>query len=142
MTRTVLLTGATGFLGGELIRRLLTWDGGIRLVVLLRAPSEAHAQFRGVRLLEELARDPAEAARWSPRVRFLRSELTAPDLGLSTDQRAGLAESVTEIVHAAASVRFDQPLEEARAINLGGPGASCRWPGSCSQGGGSAASIM
>jgi len=120
MTRTVLLTGATGFLGGELIRRLMTWDGGIRLVVLLRAPSEAHAQFRGTRLLEELARDPEEAAHWSSRVRFVRSDLTAPDLGLSADQRAALADSVTEIVHAGASIRFDQPLEEARAINLGG----------------------
>jgi long-chain acyl-CoA synthetase len=59
-----------------------------------------------------------QAARYAPRVDAVAAELTAP--GLRCPRRTELAERVSTIVHSAASVSFDLPLSEARAINLDG----------------------
>jgi long-chain acyl-CoA synthetase len=44
----------------------------------------------------------------------------APGLGLFADDRHALAEHVSDIVHAAASVSFELPLEDSRRINVEG----------------------
>ena len=57
--RTVLVTGATGFVGAELVRALL--DDGHDVLVLSRRPDEARAMFGGrvhaVAALRELPAD-------------------------------------------------------------------------------------
>jgi long-chain acyl-CoA synthetase len=54
------------------------------------------------------------------RVVAVPGDVEAPGLGLSARERESLAERVGEIVHAAASVSFDLPLEDARRINVEG----------------------
>jgi thioester reductase-like protein len=100
----VLLTGATGFVGRELLERLL--ERGDRPVhALVRAPDDRAAAERL----------PAHA-----RLNVLAGDIERPGLGLSEAARARLAEEVTRVVHCAASVSFDLSLEESRRVNVEG----------------------
>jgi thioester reductase-like protein len=111
----VLLTGATGFVGMELLARYLERTRR-RVYALVRAPDEAGASARLAKVLGELfGHEDAHA----DRVSAVRGDLTEPGLGLG-GRRGPLAEEVTEIVHGAASVSFELGLEESRAINVEG----------------------
>jgi thioester reductase-like protein len=109
----VLLTGATGFLGMEVLARLL--ERGEREVVCLVRGDDAAARLDGV--LATLWDDPAP---YRDRVRAVSGDVTQSGLGISASERTSLAEEVGAIVHCAASIAFDMPLEEARAINVEG----------------------
>jgi long-chain acyl-CoA synthetase len=112
---TVLLTGATGFLGMELLAQLLQGSDR-RVLALVRAGTNEEAESR---MRTTLAAVFDEPERFADRVVALRGDLTSPDLGLDDDARR-LALSADEIIHGAASVAFDLPLAEARAINVEG----------------------
>jgi long-chain acyl-CoA synthetase len=113
----VLLTGATGFVGMELLARYLERTDR-RVVALVRASCDEAAQARVAGVLENLFGDGYREH--AQRVQAVAAELTAPGLGLRPEKRDALAERVQTIVHSAASVAFTLPLEEARAINLTG----------------------
>jgi thioester reductase-like protein len=113
----LLLTGATGFLGMELLARYLERSRR-RVVALVRAPDDAEAQVRLDGVLANLFGE--RAGDYRERVEAVASDLTQPRLGLSERRCGALAEQVTKIVHAAASVSFSLPLAQARAINLRG----------------------
>lgn len=111
---SVLLTGATGFVGMEVLARLL--DGDEEIVALVRGRDEEEAGARLDTVLDGLGVAPADRSR----ARAVAGELTQPGLGLSDATADALAGEVTEIVHCAASISFTLPLSEARAINVGG----------------------
>jgi len=116
MRPPVFMTGATGFLGMEVLARLL--EGGDRDVVcLVRAADGPAAEARMDAVLETLWTDPSP---YRGRVRALAGDLTAPGLGLDVVERTSLAEEVGAVLHCAASISFDLPLEEARLINVEG----------------------
>ena len=54
------------------------------------------------------------------RVFALRADIERPGLGLTEAERESLAESVTGIVHCAASVSFSLPLRQSREVNVDG----------------------
>jgi thioester reductase-like protein len=114
--REILLTGATGFLGMETLVRLLD-RGEQKVAVLIRAEDDEGASRRLAGVLDSLYDElPAAAAR----VRPVRGDLLQPGLGLSARDRAALVASVDRIIHCAASISFELPLQEAREINVGG----------------------
>src|SRR5688572_23017953 len=98
----LLLTGATGFVGGGLLKRLLAKQPDRRVVLLARRPDQVAA----------LAAHPGVSA--------LRGDLTQAHLGLDRAARQRLERSVTEILHCAAVTQFGLPLESARAVNTDG----------------------
>ena len=100
----VLLTGATGFVDQEPLRRLLD-DGDRSVHALVRAPDDRAAAERL----------PAHA-----RLNVVAGDIEQPGLGLSDAARARLTEEVTTVVHCAASVSFDLSLEDSRRINVDG----------------------
>jgi thioester reductase-like protein len=112
----VLLTGATGFLGMELLARLLQ-DSDRRVWALVRAGCDAAAAERMRALLATLVPDPEAVLH---RVVAVAGDLTEPGLGLAPSRRHEIARSVDEVIHSAASVSFTLPLEGARAINVAG----------------------
>ncbi|MBV9423486.1 MAG: SDR family oxidoreductase [Solirubrobacterales bacterium] len=114
----VLLTGATGFVGMEVLARYLE-RGDRPVYTLIRAESDRAAQERLDAVLATLF-GPRVPGRHAERVRAVAGELTAPHLGLNRTRREDLARQVTTIVHSAASVSFTLPLEDARQINVGG----------------------
>ncbi len=112
---SVVLTGATGFLGSQVLDRALAHDTPV--VALVRGTDDADAARR---LREALADLGEEAAARAERVTVVAADLIAPDLGLDPEAWERLAASAEVIVHCGANVAFDQPLEEAREVNVGG----------------------
>ncbi|MFI5317410.1 MAG: SDR family oxidoreductase [Myxococcota bacterium] len=112
----ILLTGATGLVGGELLPRLLAAAPDATLHCLVRARDAAELERRASGLLACAAAAPNGAAR----TRVLAGDMRAPDLGLGAAARAALCREVRSVVHAAASTRFDLELEDARRINVAG----------------------
>lgn len=113
----VLITGATGFLGTALLRRLLEDGQHRRVWALVRAPDEAAARAR---VRAALAPVLGDLDADDERVVAIPADLEQPQLGLAPGHAEAIARSVTEIIHAAASVSFSLPLEQARAINVAG----------------------
>jgi nucleoside-diphosphate-sugar epimerase len=104
----VLLTGATGFLGMEVLARLLErTDHDVLCLVRARDQQAAEERLDGV--LATLYRD---ASSHRARVRALAGDLTA---GIEAPD-----EPIDVVCHCAASISFDLPLEEAREINVEG----------------------
>jgi long-chain acyl-CoA synthetase len=117
MNDAILLTGGTGFLGMELIARLLDHDDGGDILLPVRAADRAGAQARVDELLGRLYETPPASAE---RLRPLRADVAAPGLGLSDADRSAVRREVTRVVHCAASISFTLPLDEARMINVDG----------------------
>jgi long-chain acyl-CoA synthetase len=116
MTPPVLLTGATGFLGMEVLARVLE-RGDRDVLALVRAADNAAAEERLDGVLRTLWRDPSP---YRERARAVAGDVTRPGLGIDGGERAALAEEVGAVLHCAASIAFDLPLPEARAINVEG----------------------
>jgi thioester reductase-like protein len=112
----VLLTGATGFVGIEVLARYLERTDR-RVYALVRAPDQESADER---LRSALSTFFGRADAHAGRARAVPGDIEQEDLGLSPDERRRLASEVTDIVHAAASVSFSLPLDESRAINVEG----------------------
>ena len=109
---SVVLTGATGFLGMETLVRLL--ERGERVEAIVRAEDQAAADERLAATLD-LAGVPVA---WRSRARAVAGELTAPGLGLSRRDFDRLRAEGTGVVHCAASVAWDLPISRARKINV------------------------
>ena len=118
-TPVLVITGATGFLGRELVHHLLAADPTTRLALLVRGRDEVHAQARGAEILQ--ARLTGEALTAAQRrVEVVRADLERDGLGLDPATYARLAGRAVGVVHGAGSVRFSLPLAQARAINVEG----------------------
>jgi nucleoside-diphosphate-sugar epimerase len=114
---TLLLTGGTGFLGMELIARMLEQDEGPDIVVAVRARDDQDVSVRIAGLLAQLYETAPRSAR---RLSGVRADLTASGLGLTAADRRRLSAGVDRVIHCAASISFTLPLPEARAINVEG----------------------
>jgi thioester reductase-like protein len=109
--RPILLTGATGFVGMAVLARLLAAGHEVHCLVRASNDEDAEARLRAV-----LSRVEAPS---TGRTVAVAGDLTAPRLGLG-DRHDELAARVGSVIHSAASVAFDLPLDEARAINVEG----------------------
>jgi long-chain acyl-CoA synthetase len=114
----VLLTGATGFVGMELLVRVLGQTDR-DVVALVRAPDDAAAQLR-IDALFEMLIAPSRRRELRHRVKGVAADLESPGLGLAEATRDRLTASIGAVVHCAASVSFTLELEEARRINVEG----------------------
>jgi nucleoside-diphosphate-sugar epimerase len=108
VSAAILLTGATGFLGMEVLARLLERTER-EVVCLVRARDAEAAEARLDGVLAALYRDPSP---YRGRVRALPGDLTS---GVEAP-----GEDIEVVCHCAASISFDLPLEEAREINVEG----------------------
>lgn len=127
----VLLTGATGFLGSELLARYLEQTDR-PIYALVRGSSEREASARlGATLLCLFGADHPYARR----LHAVPGDITSPGLGLGR-RRDALAERVNEIVHAAASVSFVAELDELRSVNVQGTKRMLELAGRCQERGG------
>jgi thioester reductase-like protein len=100
----VLLTGATGFVGREILSRFLERDDR-HVFALVRAENDDEAA----------GRLPAHE-----RLTAVAGNIEQRDLGLAEEASARLRREVTTVLHCAASVSFDMPLEESRSVNVEG----------------------
>jgi thioester reductase-like protein len=108
---TLLVTGATGFLGMHLVRQLLDQNPDLSLALLIRDKSGQSGRQRADSFLPPEHRS---------RVQVFSGDVSLPNLGLDAAASRQLNSEVTRIIHSAATVRFDHKLDEARQINVEG----------------------
>lgn len=110
------LTGASGAVGSAIVPLLLA-EPDIRVRVLMRAESDRHLAQR----MEELYRfwDLPAGAGAKSRIQAFRGDAMLPQFGLTDGEYAALCTDTTNIIHCAASVRMNKPLEEARRSAVG-----------------------
>ncbi len=127
--KKVLLTGGTGFLGTALVEKILRSLPELgRLYLLIRRSREKGATERFVkdmlgsaafrRLREELGEGFEGYV--SEKVRVLEGDVHAPGLGLPEGELDELSREADVVIHSAASVVFDAPLDAALDANVRG----------------------
>ena len=126
--RRIAITGSTGFLGTALVERLLRAVPGCELVLVVRPGRRTTAADRTRReifgndafkpLRAQLGDEfDAEIAR---RVTVVGGDVAVDGLGLDDEGRA-VVTGCDVIIHSAAIVSFDSPLDVAVEVNLLGP---------------------
>ena len=126
--KRIFITGATGFLGTALVERILRVIPDAEVHLLVRPGRRTTADRRVAReiirnncfdrLRAELGdRFDDEVAR---RVHAVPGDVGQDGLGLDDAGRAALASSDI-VIHSAAAVSFDSPLDQAVEVNLLGP---------------------
>ncbi|MFI2238688.1 amino acid adenylation domain-containing protein [Streptomyces chrestomyceticus] len=115
--KDVLLTGASGFVGGFLLHRLLHATAA-RVHCPVRATSPAHARQRVRTALTRYGLHLDEAD-WQ-RVDCFPGDLTQPRLGLDHEHADALAQRLDLIVHNGARVNFLYPYQQLRPANVDG----------------------
>ncbi|MBN2451586.1 MAG: SDR family oxidoreductase, partial [Lentisphaeria bacterium] len=108
-----LLTGATGLLGAYLLDRLL--DTPHELHLLVRPTPAGTPGERLGRLAQYFHRPDLPG-----RVRLHCGDVLRPGVDLGPASREYLRDTITDVIHAAACVAFEGPLQRIRETNLGG----------------------
>ena len=101
------VTGATGFLGTHLLKRLLLRSGHIHLLV--RSPDGAECQ----KLLKRYSR-------YSSQITLYKGDLTQPNLGLNATDLTSLQDLQVDFFHLAAIYDIEASETVQRAINVDG----------------------
>jgi alcohol-forming fatty acyl-CoA reductase len=127
--KRIAVTGGTGFLGTALIERLLRSVPGCELVLLIRPGKRSSVESRAKReifrndafdrIRDELGRSGFDEA-IERRVTVIAGDISTDGLRLDDAGRAALSECDI-VVHSAATVAFDAPLDGAVEVNLLGP---------------------
>jgi nucleoside-diphosphate-sugar epimerase len=120
---TILITGATGFLGKVLAEELLRRrnDYNITKVVLLIRSTETMDAYKRFEELiaaslcfKNLPQD------WVEHVRVINGDLAHERCGIQNIDYADICQNVTHIVHAAGCTKFDSTISEALSSNIDG----------------------
>lgn len=112
------ITGASGVVGSAIVPKILQ-NTDADILVMLRPKGDAGLEAR----LEDLKgfwveHYPEIADLIDTRVRAVKGEITEPELGLEPGVLAEIRDQCTNIIHSAASVRMNMPLEEAEKTAL------------------------
>jgi len=107
----ILVTGATGFLGVQLVRELLEQQPSATLALLIRDRAGKTGQQRADSFIPSADRS---------RVQVFSGDVSQPQCGLDAVTFRRLLAETSRVIHSAATVRFDHSLDEARRINVEG----------------------
>ena len=119
----VLLTGATGFLGKEFLAQAADDRRIEEVVSVIRPGRERDAKGnarvltpkeRGALLLSRLHITGAKAKKF----RFVDGDIERPDLGIAPAELSRLVKTITNVIHCAASVSFDDSYENSYRANV------------------------
>src|SRR3954454_23729265 len=133
--KRIAITGSTGFLGTALVERLLRSVPDCELVLLIRKGGMRNVEQRAAReifknncfdrIRTELGGKEAFDALVARRVQVIEGDVGTDGLGLTADGRATFA-GCDIVIHSAATVSFDSPIDLAVEVNLLGPSRIAR----------------
>ncbi|KDM92405.1 amino acid adenylation domain-containing protein [Photobacterium galatheae] len=115
--QTILLTGATGFIGSHLLAELLRTTAS-QIVCLVRATSAEAAMTRLRSVLTQYRIDLTEALR--QRIHAVPGDLAEPDFSMDSMQYQALCQQVDLVYHSASAVNFIQPYSYMKHDNVQG----------------------
>ncbi|MCL9684279.1 amino acid adenylation domain-containing protein [Legionella maioricensis] len=113
ISTSVLLTGATGFLGSHLLKELYL-NKNLQIYCLIRAKSDLDAKGLIDKTIERYGFDFSVDERIIP----LAGDLSAPQLGLKEDVFISLAKELDEIYHNGAFVHHLYTYEMLKSTNV------------------------
>ncbi|WP_338844427.1 amino acid adenylation domain-containing protein [Massilia sp. W12] len=124
--RRALVSGATGFLGAWLVRRLLD-DSALQIQCLVRAENPEKGLQRIIANLQSYDLWRADRAQQdAARLEIIAGDLSLPMLGLSDASFSRLAQECDLIFHNGGQVNFLAPYEHMAAANVEGTRAILR----------------
>ena len=118
---TIFLTGATGFVGGFILRELLKPERGVKKVIcLVRAssPEDGADRIKKQMMHHDLCTSKEWETTMLPRVSVLPGDLGKPNLGLSAAILADLADTVDVIINNGALVNVSKGYSTMRSANV------------------------
>ncbi|XP_041471919.1 fatty acyl-CoA reductase 1-like isoform X1 [Lytechinus variegatus] len=119
--KTLMITGATGFIGKVMLEKLLRCCPDIRKVFLLVRPkSGQRAAARIDEITSGMLFDKVREAQpdFQSKLIPIESDLTEPDLALKEEDIRTLQEETELVFHVAATVRFDEKLSLSLRLNV------------------------
>ncbi|MCP3992226.1 MAG: HAD-IB family hydrolase [Actinomycetia bacterium] len=127
--KRIAVTGSTGFLGTALVERLMRAVPDCEIVLLVRPGKRSTPAQRARREIfrnsafSRLLDQQGKEAFWEgveERVTVIAGDVSTDGLGLDDEGQAIIA-SCDIVIHSAATVSFDAPLDGAVEVNLLGP---------------------
>lgn len=115
-SRCVLITGATGFLGTQITQRLLK-ETPYRLMVLVKGGDNETALRHLKRAWWEF---PELIHAINAQIEIIIGDIRQKQLGLKKEDYLKLTRSVTHIIHTAADLRLNAPLDDLKKTNREG----------------------
>ena len=122
----IFITGATGFVGTLLVRKLLDQDN-VHLNLLVRGSKEKSANDRILDLLQNKTD--------MERITVYDGDVSKENFGLDQIAWNELTTKINTIYHVAASIYFLLPLEKAREINTQGTKTALKFGCECQKNG-------
>ncbi|MCJ1378412.1 large subunit of alpha-aminoadipate reductase [Xylographa soralifera] len=114
--KTVLLTGATGFLGAYILRDLLNYrEPPNKVIVHVRSSNSLDVMHRIQRNCQAYG---IWSDSWKSRIKCVTGDLQKPKLGLSSKDWDEVAVEADVIVHNGAQVHWVLPYEQLKASNV------------------------
>jgi alcohol-forming fatty acyl-CoA reductase len=120
--KSIFLTGGTGFLGRLILAKLMR-IGNVKEVVLLSRPKKGKSnEERLDSILEGFLFQEMEKfdSKFRSKVKLVNGDMEIHNLGISDDDREYIKKNTQIVIHGAATVRFDEDLKKAIAINVQG----------------------
>jgi len=115
----ILITGATGFLGRNILFRLLEKDPKHRFCLIVRGRKDKSPRDR-LRAILNARYDLDQIRAFEKRIDLVLGDVTWRRFGMDDRAYGRLSYNVVRIIHAAATVSFNLPLDMARNINVQG----------------------
>lgn len=144
--RCVLVTGSTGFLGQAIIAKILRDLPELERIYAFIRPRQrtdgqvvpAQERLDGEFFSESVfgafrRQDPAGLEAAKAKVIAVSGDVTATDLGIAPEMRRELVSQLDTIINSAATVVFDEPLDESIQLNTRGPLALLALAAACTK---------
>nr|XP_043877455.1 fatty acyl-CoA reductase 1 isoform X1 [Solea senegalensis] len=119
--KSVLITGATGFMGKVLVEKLLRSCPEVKALYVLVRPKAGQSMQQRVsdmmksKLFDRVREDNPD---FHEKIVPISSEMMQPSLAISPEDVEKLTACINVIFHCAATIRFDEQLKHALQLNV------------------------